>query len=324
MPPEYEEIEIRNMLEKNDCIERTVSTKSSKLSALCGHRAMVSKFWCHEIGRKWRQATRQEPLQARVLSQSKCKSYVAIWYLYYRWLIFLIWTAFVICSVFEFGSYKPLMQYEKWPIYLTNWGMALGFTQALVGGILVSKRWRLQKIPGFDPCGLKLEFTERLYWFLYVVATNFAIGVTVCYWFVVYNPEIHQVDPLNIMMHVCNTVLMLIDLFVTSVPFRLRHFWWSLSIISFYVIFSIIYYFAGGLNKNGHHYIYKVLDWKKPMRTSLICIGGFTFVIVLHCVNCMLTNIRDRIYRKTAEKFSKPVQINMTDKSLPEKQTEIV
>ncbi|XP_039304448.1 uncharacterized protein LOC105200389 isoform X5 [Solenopsis invicta] len=142
------------------------------------HRAMVSKFWCHEIGRKWRQATRQEPLQARVLSQSKCKSYVAIWYLYYRWLIFLIWTAFVICSVFEFGSYKPLMQYEKWPIYLTNWGMALGFTQALVGGILVSKRWRLQKIPGFDPCGLKLEFTERLYWFLYVVATNFAIGVT--------------------------------------------------------------------------------------------------------------------------------------------------
>ncbi|XP_012528360.1 protein rolling stone isoform X2 [Monomorium pharaonis] len=290
--------------------------------SLC-HRAMVSKFWCHEIGRRWRQVAKQEP-QARVFSEPKCKSYVDIWYLYYRWIVFLIWTVFVVCSIFEFGSYKPLMQHEKWPIYLTNWDIVLGFTQALIGGILVSKRWRLQKLPGFDPCGLKLEFTEQLYWFLYVVTTNIAIGVTVCYWFAVYNPEIHQVDPLNIMMHVCNSVLMVIDLFVTSIPFRLQHFWWCLSIAFFYVIFTIIYYFAGGLDKYGCHYIYKVIDWKRPMRTSLVCIGGLTFVTVLHCVHCMLANIRDRIYRKTAEKFSKPVQMNTTDKPFPEKRTEVV
>lgn len=286
---------------------------------------MLSKFWCQEIGRRWRQAGKQEPPQARVLSEPKCQSYVANWYLYYRWIIFLAWTGIIVCSMFEFGSYKPLMQYEKWPIYLTNWDLALGFIQALIGGILVSKRWRLQKISGFDPCGLKLEFTERLYWILYVITTNLAIGVTVCYWLAVYNPIDHQVDPLNIMMHVCNSVLMLIDLFVTNIPFRLRNFWWCLPIVLFYIIFSVIYYVAGGLDKYGHHYIYKILDWKIPVQTLLVCIGGFTFVTVLHCVTCMLTNIRDRIYRKTAEKFSKPTQISMTDdKTLPEKGTEVV
>lgn len=286
---------------------------------------MVNKLWCQKIGQKWRQAVRQEPPQARLLSEPRCQSYVAIWYLSYRWLIFLAWITFVVCSMFEFGSNKPLHQHEKWPIYLTNWDMALGLTQALIGAILVSKRWRLQKILGFDPCGLKLESIERLYWFLYVVTTNIAIGVTVCYWLAVYNPEIHQVDPLNIMMHVCNSMLMLIDLFITSIPFHLQNFWWCLSIVLFYIIFTVFYYIAGGLDKYGYHYIYKVLDWKKPMRTSLICIGGFMFVTVLHCVVCMLANIRDRIYRKTAKKYSETVRINiMDDKSLPEKQMEVV
>lgn len=204
--------------------------------------------------------------------------------------------------------------------------MIFGFTQALIGGILVSKRWRLQKISGFDPCSLKLESTERLYWFLYVVTTNMAIGVTATYWFAVYNPEIHQLDPLNIMMHVCNSILMLIDLFVTSIPFRLQNFWWCISIIFFYMIFSVIYFAVGGLDKNGYHYIYKILDWKKPVLSSLVCIGGLTFVAVVHCIVCMLANIRDHIYRKTVKKYrSTPAQINkLDDKPLPEKRMEIV
>ncbi|XP_011260162.1 protein rolling stone isoform X2 [Camponotus floridanus] len=323
MPPECEEIEIRGMLERNECaINQVVVNKSPKLLALCGRRAMVSKFWCHEIGRRWRQG-KQEPPQARVLTEPKCQSHVATWYLFYRWIIFLVWAGFIICSVFEFGSYKPLFQYEKWPIYLTNWDILLGFTQALIGGILVSKRWRLQKIPGFDPCGLKLKSTERLYWFLYVVTTNLAIGVTFCYWFTVYNPEIHQLDPLNIMMHVCNSVLMLVDFVVTSIPFRLRNFWWCLSIAIFYCVFTAIYYIAGGLDKNGYHYIYRVIDWKRPPRTLLVCVGGCTFITVLHCVGCMLADIRDRIYRKIAEKLGKSAQTNNA-KPLPEKQPEVV
>ncbi|XP_014474747.1 PREDICTED: protein rolling stone-like isoform X2 [Dinoponera quadriceps] len=285
-------------------------------------RAMVSKFWCQEIGRRWRQR-RQEPPHARLLTEPKCQSHAATWYLFYRWIVFFVWTAFVVCSLFEFGSYQPLGMYDKWPIYLTNWDVTLGFSQALIGGVLVSKRWRLQRISGFDPCNLRFESTERLYWFLYVVTTNIAFGVTMCYWLTVYDSKIHHLDPLNIIMHVCNSVMMMIDLFVTSIPFRFRNFWWCLSIVMLYQVFSVIYYASGGLDKQGLHYIYKILDWKKPAAALLACAGGLTFVTVLHCVTCMLVNIRDRLYRKVAEKVNnRSVQIN--EQSLPEKRTEMV
>lgn len=286
---------------------------------------MVNKLWCQEIRRRWQQQKQEAP-HARLLTEPKCQQHVATWYLFYRWIIFLTWGSFMVCSLFEFGSYEPLLMYDKWLIYLTNWDMLLGVIQALIGGILVSKRWRLQKVPGFNPCGLKLGFTERFYWFLYVVTTNMAIGVTITYWVTVYNPEINHLDPLNIMLHVCNSVLMLIDFFVTSIPFRLRNFWWCLSVVVFYLIFSVIYYAAGGLDKHDYHYIYKILDWKKPALTSLVCAGGLTFVTVLHCVICILADFKDRFYHKIAEKLNRFSQntTDVRDKTLAERRTEII
>ncbi|XP_020292872.1 protein rolling stone-like isoform X2 [Pseudomyrmex gracilis] len=322
MPPECEEIEIRDMLEKNEHVNQIAEKrKSPKSFTIHGRRAMLSKFWCQEIGRKWRQASRQQPPPVCLLTEPKCQPHVAVWYLFYRWVIFFVWSSLLVCSVFEFGSYNPMLAYDKWPIYLTNWDMALGFVQAFIGGMLVSKRWRLQKISGFDPSSLKWEFTERVYWFLYVVTTNLAIGVTMCYWFTVYNPEIHQLDPLNIMVHVCNSVLVLVDLFVTSIPFRLWNFWWCLSIAILYVIFTAIYYVAGGLDKLGLHYIYKVLDWKRPARTSLVSVGGCTFIMVLHCVSCVLADIRNRIYNKITRKSSQFARTN--DNPLSDKGTSL-
>lgn len=288
-----------------------------------GRRAMVNKFWCQEIRRRWHQVGKQEPPHARLLTEPKCQSQVGTWYLLYRWSIFLLWTSFTICSVFEFGSYRPQQQYEKWLIYLTNWDILLGISQALLGGILVSQRWRLQKLADFDPCGIRLGSTERAYWFLYVVTTNLAIGVTVCYWLAVYNPEVNPVDPLNIMTHVCNSVLMLVDLFVTSVPFYLRNVWWCLPIALFYAIFTAIYYVAGGLDKNGYHYIYKVIDWKRPARTILVCTGAVTFIALLHCIVCVLANIRNRVYRRITERFGKPA-VRAAEPSQPERRTETV
>lgn len=286
---------------------------------------MVSKLWCQEIGRRWRQR-RQEPPHARLLTQPKYKPHVTVWYLLYRWIIFLLWTTLVVCSILGVGSRQLHHEYAKWPIYLTNWDITLGFSQALTGGILVSKRWRLQLMPEFDPRVLKFEFTERMYWFLYVATTSVALGVTVVYWVAVYDPAEQFIDPQNIMVHVCNSVLMLTDLFVTSMPFRLRDFWWCLSIILFYLVFSLIYYLAGGLGRNDHHYIYKILDWKRPVRTVLVCAGGLIFATLLHCVVCMMVEARDRLYHRIAKRRSvEPEQPTITsDKAPSEKRTETV
>lgn len=63
-----------------------------------------------------------------------------------------------------------------------------------------------------------------------------------------------------------------------------------------YVFFSIVYYLAGGVDKYGNHYIYRVLDWNRPFKTSLICIGNSVFMVVVHCALCWLSKLREKFY----------------------------
>lgn len=266
---------------------------------------MLNKLWCQKITRKWLH-TKEEPPHPRLLSEPKCQKHVATWYLIYRWILFMVWTCIVVCAIFEIGSYNPMYAYDKWPIYLTNWHLVMGMIQAVLGGFLVSKRWKLQKISGFDPSTLTVGFIERIYWFLYVVTTNIAFGVTITYWFGIYDPKVHYLDILNLMQHVFNSILMIVDFCVTCVPFRLRNFWWCSTIVILYITFSLIYYLAGGLDKNGYHHIYKILDWKKPVQTSLLCIGEIIFVTAMFSLMCFLEKVKHRLYLKMDKKLGRP------------------
>lgn len=257
---------------------------------------MVRKLWCHDIAYKWFQ-DKKIP-HARVFSEPKCQEHANTWYMFYRWLIFMAWVAIIICSLFEIGSYKPLGKSYMWPIYLTNWDLTLGMTQAFLGACIVTNRWKSQRTSLFDPLRMQTNIIIKVYWFLYIVTSSIAIGVTVSYWAAVYSPKIHQIDPLNIMLHICNSLLMILDLCITRIPFKSQHFWWCMPIISLYVIFSIIYYFAGGLDKFGNHYIYKILDWAKPGRTILVCCGGLVFVIIVHFLLCLLEKLKHGFYKK--------------------------
>ncbi|XP_050589834.1 protein rolling stone-like isoform X1 [Bombus affinis] len=323
MPPECEEIEDHGVPEKISCIDGRIKEhlRIPAPATLCGRRTMVNKLWCQEAARKWFYK-KDQSLHSRLLSEPKCQKHVATWYLLYRWLIFMAWACIVVCSIFEFGSYKPMVVYDKWPIYLTNWDLILGVSQALLGGFLVLRRWKLQKVSDFDPSALMLGLIDRVYWFLYVVTTSIAFGVTITYWCSIFDPRIHYLDPLNIMLHICNSILMIIDFCITSIPFRLRNFWWCLIIVFLYTMFSLIYYFAGGVDKNGYHYIYKILDWKKPVQASLICVGEGIFITILHSLMCFLEKVKDRLYLKIDKKLGRPY--TETHMSSVEKHADIV
>jgi hypothetical protein len=258
---------------------------------------MVKKVWCRELTGKFFQV-RFEPTQPRCFSEPKCQDSVRPWYLAYRYLIFLLWLLIIMCSIFEIGSVNPLGLLEKWPIYLTNWDLVLGLLQSFVACLLVSRRLRRQKQPDYDASCLHYGKLEKFYWFLYVVTSSLALGVTITYWALVHDPAIHHVDALNILIHVANSLLMMLDLFVTSVPFELRCFWWCPLFVCFYLAFSLVYYVAGGLDKNGQHRIYNILDWEKPVTTLLICAGGLTFLIITHCLLCLLARFRNHVYER--------------------------
>lgn len=275
------------------------------------HQTMVKKLWFRDI--IWKAfLTKTEP-QARVFSEPKMQQCVTRWYILYRWFIWAAWVMIIVCSLFEIGCKKPIGGTTYWPIYLTNWDLVLGMSQALLGVILVHRRWKLQKDPNFDPSKMECGKLEKIYWFLYVATTSIAIGVTVIYWGLVHDPEFHQIDTLNIMLHVCNSILMIIDFCVVSIPFKLRFFWWCVVIATFYLMFSAIYFLAGGLDKYGRRFIYKVLDWEKPVQALIVCTGGLIFIVLVHCSLHFLGNLRDRLYeRKSKTKSTGAVDDNPT------------
>ncbi|KAK0182557.1 hypothetical protein PV327_000683 [Microctonus hyperodae] len=268
---------------------------------------MVNNIFCRKISRAWLQ-TKSNPPHPRVFTEPRIQNITTLGYLIYRWMISLLWISIIVCSLFDYGSSKPPKTTYTWPIYLTNWDLVIGAIQSILGVILVTKRWTLQKTQtDSNACNIiKYGKLEKLYYVLYTIACTLAVGVTVSYWAAVYDSKIHTIDPLNIMLHVCNSLLILMDVLIVSIPLKFRHFWWCLVLILFYLTFSIIYYAAGGLDKNGYHHIYKILDWKKPGITILIALGGMLFLVMVHCLLCYLTILLSRICKSDMKYMEEP------------------
>ena len=274
---------------------------------------MVNKLWLRELSRKWL-GTRgpAEPPAAWRFTEAGCGPHG--WYLLYRWLSFAAWLGVLVSSVLEWGSVEPLGAPEKWPIYLTNWDLSLGCTQALLGALLVTERWtRRESASAEVRYSKKGGVAIKAYWFLNIATTSLALGVTSSYWGLVHDPAKHHVDAQNVLVHVVNSLLVMLDFALGNVPFELRCFWWAPLVVLCYVSFSLVYYLAGGLSKRGNRMIYPILDWERPLRTLGFCVGGFFFLAFTHCLLCCLSRPRDRLY---LDKFNAAVEgSNTRDKT---------
>lgn len=277
---------------------------------------MVKKLKWQEVKRRVWSPT--EPPASRLFSEPQWQEHVSLWYILYRWFIFGCWGTIIICSIFEIGSYRPEGKRKTWVIYLTHWDLILGVGHSALGAILVSRRLYLQRQATFDPDTMRLGKIEHVYWFLYTVTSSVALGVTILYWVAVYDPKIHTKDPLNFMLHLINSVLILVDLIIVGVPLRFKHFWRPLSCVLIYSVFTFIYYWAGGLDKNGYHFIYKILNWQKPGKTVLVCLGGFVFITIVHCVLCAMALLRAYVRTKaTGRKMSMTINTQLDTKTSP-------
>lgn len=54
---------------------------------------------------------------------------------------------------------------------------------------------------------------------------------------------------------------MMLDVFLSSAPYRIAHCYHSMAYSLLFLTFSWVYYQLGGVNGEGHRYIYPQLDW---------------------------------------------------------------
>ncbi|XP_069191628.1 protein rolling stone isoform X2 [Procambarus clarkii] len=169
---------------------------------------------------------------------------VKAWYVAYRWAWAVYHVSWWAANFANEGGIDAGVQRKAYHfIYLTNWAY-----------LSITVLWVLQNIV-FLP----------------------ALLVTAAYWSAIYNP-VNPVTALNAEVHIINTVYVLIDLWTVASPLRILHFYIPFSFMLVYLVFTLIYWAAGGTTPDGGTAIYPIMDWENLSITLpfVVCCSVFS------------------------------------------------
>lgn len=116
-----------------------------------------------------------------------------------------------------------------------------------------------------------------------------------------------RTSTIDVLVHGGNSAGMMLQLLIVRHPMYFFHVVYSLAVGIIYLGFSIIYYYAGGVDAAGNPYIYNVLSWEEPLDASLVALGVMILSIFLHLMSSVIQTLRYRLYKKC---FRKPEVIN--------------
>lgn len=94
-----------------------------------------------------------------------------------------------------------------------------------------------------------LSIAVTIYAFLWNQSVVLSCLVSMFYWGLIHRTESSEIDLNNILVHLTNSIVLIIDLMIVKHPPKYLNFLHVLSVEVVYLMFTIIYQFAGGVNK---------------------------------------------------------------------------
>lgn len=116
-------------------------------------------------------------------------------------------------------------------------------------------------------------FHEAL-WVIYNIAAVAALLVTLTFWSLLFG-LVNNLRALTVVVHGMNSVLMIGDTVLSSIPVRLFHVIYPMFYSITYIVFTVIYWAVGGTSYFGTPYIYPQTDYTgRPVLSaaSQICL----------------------------------------------------
>ncbi|XP_061168113.1 protein rolling stone-like [Saccostrea echinata] len=227
---------------------------------------------------------------------------------YLLWRLF--WAVYHFVCIILTGVYSwqwagdDPQQQVKWFIYLTDWCYFVLTVSTLVDAACVIYVY-------FCRVDIKNGISNGMTWYLktnwviFNFANSAAIVVTLMYWGLVYSGG--SVTVIDTLTHGVNAVYVLVNVSVSAIPIRIYHFFHGVVFGVTYVIFTVIYYAAGGTNHQNKSYIYSVLDWDDPGITLAYCAAvGLVAMPLCHLMIYGIYALRRCPCRKNKE-TSQPV-----------------
>ncbi|XP_066158615.1 protein rolling stone-like [Euwallacea fornicatus] len=238
---------------------------------------------------------KHEPSTDFIISQWQCdRTSPTIAYGFYRISMFVI---FFVSWIFTYLKESPAGK-PRWPIYLTNWGFTLCLIQSLLCSVMVVGSLLGDRLASKNSFKEKVLKLYRVYWITNVTATPVAFTISIIYWSLIFKAEGANFTAMNFIVHGLNSIVVLLDLCIVCHPVKIFHFIYPLLLALCYTIFSITFYVAGGTTKTGSRYIYPILKWDQPGRTTGICAGVMVLMIFLHLFTFLLYKLRMRLYMR--------------------------
>lgn len=129
-------------------------------------------------------------------------------------------------------------------------------------------------------------------------------------------------DAKNILTHICNSIVMFIDLMIIAHPIYLLHVLFPILFGIIYTIFSLIYQLSGGLNlwvvdecvlnclnfnpfnffREEKPYIYSIMDWTEPKKAIIIFFGVTLLATGIHCILWIVCRMRIKVFKLCNQK----------------------
>ncbi|XP_032230605.1 protein rolling stone isoform X2 [Nematostella vectensis] len=221
--------------------------------------------------------------------------------LVFRFLVAAYNTGWLIYSGFHEANGKT-----KWFIYLTNWGYLLETVYFIYASAVTlwfhirekknkvsknekdvemdAKKDQIQKNEDQSDFNFSdlMRYHHSLMWILFNIAADTAVLISIIYWGWMVGP----IDGLDVSTHALNTVFMILELVLSKLPIRLLHCIYPLVFGLCYMIFTVVYWAAGGTNANNKPYIYSIVDYKdSPGMAVGILLGALLVLLpIVHSV----------------------------------------
>ena len=253
----------------------------------------------------------------------------------YRVLVLLYMLSWLIASGVDRGDKQG--EGGKWLIFITNHTLLLiniGFLAitALTVGYAVVYYIDKSKLQRFYPKPAptaqafysqdNIAWYVKICWVLYIVGVSSEIANICGFWVAIYEPcppddamaemtnsslnstsndvrPCSNLDAISIHVHLILGLLALIDIYLSRVPYQILHFFYSISYMAFFVVFSGIYFAAEGTDHLGNPYIYSVLDYREsPAEAVGFCIVIVILPMIMYIILFLLAWLRDVIYSR--------------------------
>lgn len=136
---------------------------------------------------------------------------------------------------------------------------------------------------------------EKMTWLLYTVSLTMTLMVTVGY-YTAAGTNFDDFDVFALHIHGINLLIMCADFLLGQIPIHFLHFYFPTLFVAVYLIFTGIYYAAGGTDAQGRSYIYPPLDYQNELtKAILLAVVLIILTAIAHCIFSVVAIVRNYV-----------------------------